>query len=90
VNRLYQWLSNRATFFRSDVSARGTTRTVRTETTVRQQGVTLLVGSAGILGLDTCPLCGNQLAPAEAERAKHRLLEAAIAQETGPVESQPP
>ncbi len=46
TNRLYQWLSQRASFFRPDASGYGTSRTVRTEVTVQREGITLLVGDA--------------------------------------------
>jgi hypothetical protein len=69
MNRLYQWLSGRASFFRSDTSGRGASRTVRTEVTVERQGVTLLLGGAAAVSFDVCPLCGNKLAPAQTEKA---------------------
>ena len=69
---LYQWLSERASFFRSDTSAHTAHRTVRTEVTVERQGTTLMVGS-GATGLDTCPLCGSKLAPEQGEQARLRL-----------------
>jgi hypothetical protein len=72
THRLYQWLSQRASFFRSDTAGRGTSRTVRTEVTVERQGMTLLVGDA-VAACDTCPLCGNKLAPEQAEQARRRL-----------------
>jgi hypothetical protein len=72
TNRLYQWLGERARFFRSDTSGRGTSRTVRTEVTVQREAVTVLVGEAAA-GFDTCPFCGSKLAPAQAEQAKPRL-----------------
>jgi hypothetical protein len=72
THRLYQWLSRRASFFRSDAAGRGTSRTVRTEVTVERQGMTLLVGDAAA-GFDTCPLCGSKLAPEQAEQARLRL-----------------
>jgi hypothetical protein len=74
---LYQWLSERASFFRFDGSGHSTSRTVRTEVTV-QQGMTLLVG--GATDLDACPLCGNKLCPAEAEQVNGRLLKGSISQ----------
>jgi hypothetical protein len=40
----------RVTFFRSDASGRGTSRTVRTEVTVRQEGITWLMGDAAAAG----------------------------------------
>jgi len=72
TKRLYQWLSQRASFFRFDTSGRGTTRTVRTEVTVQREGMTLLVDDA-TAGFDTCPFCGQKLAPAQAEQARLRL-----------------
>jgi hypothetical protein len=90
MQRLYQWLSERASFFRHDAAGHGTSSTVRTETTVRREGMTLLVGGAASVGLDICPLCGSKLAPTEAERANLRLLDGSISQETGPIDSQPP
>jgi hypothetical protein len=89
VLRLYQWLSERASFFRYVAVGHPNRSTVRTETTVRREGVTLLVGNVAA-SLDICPLCGNKLAPAQADQARLRLLEGAISQEPGPVDSQPP
>jgi hypothetical protein len=60
MNRIYQWLSSRASFFRPDASSRGTSRTVRTEVTVERQGIALLPGG-GADGLDACPLCRSKL-----------------------------
>ena len=70
MNRIYQWLSERASFFGHDVVGHGTSRTVRTEVTVeRQDTILLATGSA----LDTCPLCGQKVAPAMAEQVGLRL-----------------
>jgi hypothetical protein len=77
TKRLYQWLSQRASFFRSDTSGGGTTRTVRTEVTVQREGMTLLVGDA-TAGFDTCPLCGSKLAPTQVEQARLRLPKGSI------------
>jgi hypothetical protein len=89
MQRLYQWLSARTSFFRYHVAGQGTSSTVRTETTVRREGITLLIGNAAA-GLGTCPLCGNRLAPTQAEQARLRLPEGSISQKTGSVDSQPP
>ncbi len=67
MDRIYQWLSERARFFRSATSVRDTYRTVRTEVTVERQGVTVVVGDATAI-FDVCPLCGTNLAPAQAEQ----------------------
>jgi hypothetical protein len=70
---LYQWLSRRASSFRSDKPGDNTNCTVRTEVTVEQQGTILLVGGGTAVGFDTCPLCGTKLAPEQAEQARLRL-----------------
>jgi hypothetical protein len=83
VNRLYQWLSGRASFFRIGTSSRGTGRTIRTEVTVERQGMTLvLIGAAA--GFDTCPLCGNKLAPNQPDQPSDLLLKGLISQGHGP------
>jgi hypothetical protein len=90
TKRLYQWLSGRASFFRSGTSDHSTSRTVRTEVTVeRRQGMTVLVGGAAA-SIDICPLCGSKLAPAQAEQVSGRLLKGSISQQTGPVDRSPP
>jgi hypothetical protein len=71
MKRLYQWFSERASFFRSSKFSQGTTHTVRTEVTVQREGLTVLLG--GATGFDICPLCGHKLAPAQAEQARLRL-----------------
>ncbi len=83
MKRLYQWFQERASFFRSGISSPGTTRTVRTEVTIQREGLTLLLGGAAA-GFDHCPLCGQKLAPAQAEQARLRLQEGSISQEDPP------
>jgi hypothetical protein len=90
MNRLYQWLSGRASFFRCDTSDRDTSRTIRTAVTVERQDMTLLVVGTADAGFDICPLCGNKLAPAPAEQPCGRLLKGAISQGHGLVEVPPP
>jgi len=77
TKRLYQWLSQRASFFRSDTSGRGSTRTVRTEVTVQREGMTLLVGDV-TAGSDACPFCGSKLTPEQVEQARLRLPKGSI------------
>jgi hypothetical protein len=72
MNRIYQWLSGRASSIRSEASGHRVSRTVRTEVTVERQGMTLLVGG-GTASFDSCPLCGQNLAPEQAEQATLRL-----------------
>jgi hypothetical protein len=88
MNRLYQWLSGRTRFFRSDTSSRGPIRPVRTEVTVERQGMTLVV--CGAAGFDTCPLCGNKLTSNQAEQPDNRLLKGSISQEPSPVDGPSP
>lgn len=90
MNRLYQWLSKQASFFRPDASGRGTSRTVRTEVTVERQGMTLLVGGAAAAGFDFCPLCGQKLDPAQAEQARLCLPKGSISQEDLPKDGTAP
>ena len=92
MNRLYQWLSGQARFFRTDTSSRGSSRTVRTEVTVERQGMTLLMGGAAAAGFDTCPLCGNKLTPAQAqgEPPRNHLLRGSTSQERLPVDGPSP
>jgi hypothetical protein len=90
MQRLYQWLGERASFFRNNAVGHGASSTVRTEVTVRREGMTLLVSSAATLGLDICPFCGSKLAPEQSEQARLRLSQGLISQETGPVDSRPP
>ena len=89
MKRLYQWFSGRASFFRSGTPSHGATRTVRTEVTVQREGMTLLVGGVAA-GFENCPLCGQKLAPAEAEQAKLRLLEGSTSREDLPVDGTSP
>jgi hypothetical protein len=77
---LYQWLSGRASFFRSDTTNRAVSRTVRTEVTVQREGMALLVGDATAAGFHVCPLCGAELAPKQAEQVSSRLLKGSTSQ----------
>lgn len=88
MRRVYQWLIEQASFFRCDAVGQNTTSVVRTETTIRREGITLLVGEAA--SLDTCPLCGGKLAPTQADQTRPRLSKGSISQETGSADSQPP
>jgi len=89
MNGLYQWLFGRASFFRSDRSDQGMSRTVRTEVTVQQERMTLMVDGAAA-GFDICPLCGTKLAPAPTGQGTARLQKGSLSQETIPVDHSPP
>src|SRR5580658_1024454 len=82
TTRLYQWLSRRASFFRSEKFGSGATRTVRTEVTVERQALTVLVRDLAV-DFDTCPLCGNKLTSVHAEHARSALPQGSNLQ--GPV-----
>jgi hypothetical protein len=89
MNRLYQWVSQRASFFRSEPFGRGTSRTVRTEVTVERQGMTLLVGGAAA-SFDVCPLCGQKRAPTQVDSASLRLRQGSISPDDLPVDGTSP
>jgi hypothetical protein len=88
VHRLYQWLSQRASFFRSDWSG-GVSRTIRTEVTVERKEMSLLMGGAQA-GPDHCPLCGQKLGPVQVEEGRLRLTSDSMVQESLPVDLDPP
>jgi hypothetical protein len=87
VNRLYQWLYKRASFLRTGSSGHSMGRVVRTEVTVERQGIILLDGGPAA-NFDECPLCGQKLAPTQAEQARLRLLKGSISPED-PEKSEP-
>jgi len=78
-----------ASSFRADPSVGGVSRTVRTEVTVERKGMTLLLGGAAA-SFDNCPLCGQKLAPAQAEQARLRLQEGSISEEDLPADGTSP
>ncbi|MGC9990335.1 MAG: hypothetical protein ABSC07_17275 [Terriglobales bacterium] len=73
MQQLYQWFRGRASLFRSGKSSPGTSQIVRTEVTVKRQSTTLLM--SGATTFEVCPLCGQNLVPAQAEQARLRLHE---------------
>jgi len=86
MKRLYQWFSERASFFRAETSGTSNGRTVCTEVTVRQEGTTVLVSGGSF---HTCPLCGSDLAPPQAAQVIERLLKGPVSLESG-VDRAPP
>ncbi|MGA8431180.1 MAG: hypothetical protein WB729_15260 [Candidatus Sulfotelmatobacter sp.] len=72
TKRLYQWLTQRASFFHFAEYARGTSRTVRTEVTFERESITLSVNGPA---LDPCPMCGRALPPPQGEQTGLRLEE---------------
>jgi hypothetical protein len=86
VKRLYQWFSERASFFHSEAPSTGTTRTVRTEVTVQREAMTFLVSEAAA-GFDICPLCGQKVAPAQVGQPSFHLQKASTSPGTGPFEA---
>jgi len=82
THRLYQWLSQRASFFRTDRSDQGTSRTVRTEVRVEREAVTLVVGDAAA-GFDTCPLCGSELSATQQKQPRRDLSNGRFSAEQG-------
>lgn len=84
---LYQWISARASFFRSDTVGQGaaTTRTVCTEVTVERESTTVVASAAAVFAL--CPLCGQKLAPAQAASERLRLNQGSTAEKRETVDS---
>jgi hypothetical protein len=72
TKRLYQWLTQRASFFHFAASGRGTSRTVRTEVTIERESVTLSVNGSA---LNLCPMCGQTLLSPQEAQAGLRLQE---------------
>jgi hypothetical protein len=66
TKRLYQWMTQRASFFRFAAPGRGTSRTVRTEVTFERESISLSVNGPS---LDLCPFCGQTLRPPQAAQA---------------------
>jgi hypothetical protein len=60
---------------RTEARTQGVRRTVRTIETVECQQKTILIGSLQGGAIDSCPLCGHRLGPAEEEPIRPRLLE---------------
>jgi hypothetical protein len=89
MNQLYQWLRRRTSLFRSKKADPGATQTVCTEVTVHRERTTVLVAGVGKV-FDICPLCGQSMAPAQAERARLHLVEGSTAQEDLPADGTSP
>jgi len=89
VHRLYQWLSRRASFLFPDSYSASVHRTFRTEVTLEQKALTLLLGSAPA-DMDHCPLCGQKLAPEHSRQACHRLQADSTHYAPFPVDRDPP
>jgi hypothetical protein len=73
MHRLFQSLRERVGFSRAETSGRGASHIVRTEVTVERKETTVLVGGVASGAFDTCPLCGQELAPAPAAQGRARL-----------------
>jgi hypothetical protein len=85
VYRLYQWLSRRARFSRSDSAIGGLSRTVRTEVTFEHHRTTMVAGGSPA-DLDHCPLCGQRLAAAQEEHPRFCLQKDSTSQAHSPVD----
>ena len=67
MQKLYQWLSRRARYFREEGGKGAPNRTVRTEVVVERSRATLLLGDLTTAGAQTCPVCGQSLAPVQSK-----------------------
>ncbi len=63
MNRLYQWLQERATSFRTVKQGTQPRRLMRTQVTVEEQQRTVLLSMPSVAGVCLCPLCGHPVAP---------------------------
>jgi hypothetical protein len=68
MQRLYEWLCERASVVRAYTRRRGARRIVRTETIFEHRSTALLLGAVAVSGLDACPLCGSSLASAASDQ----------------------
>ena len=75
MHRLYQWLQERATFFRTRPRASEPRRLMRTQVTVEEQQRTVLVNLYTLGGVCLCPLCGHPVTPLPGESAEAVTLE---------------
>jgi hypothetical protein len=73
VKELYQRLSRWAMSFISASPAPVQGRIVHTEVTVERQGVTVLLSGVAGADFDSCPLCGQRLAPKQAAQIRGSL-----------------
>jgi hypothetical protein len=89
VNRLYQWLSKRASFSRRYPSGVSISRTIRTEVTVEQEGIALQVSGASV-DFEHCPLCGQKLVAAQGEHRSLCLPKDSTSQAQFPIDDAPP
>jgi hypothetical protein len=69
VHRLYQWLQERATFFRTRPRVSEPRRTIRTQVTVEEHQRTVLLNLSPVDGMCLCPLCGHPVAPLPGDTA---------------------
>lgn len=80
VKELYQRLFRRAMSFLSGMSTSAGGRIIHTEVTVERQGVTVLLTGVGPADFDTCPLCGQRLAPTQAAQIRGSLQNGSASQ----------
>jgi hypothetical protein len=83
AQKLYQRLLNWARFGSSS-SVPCVTRVVHTDVTVERQGMTLLLSGVAAADLDTCPLCGQRLAPAQTAQVQACLQQGSAARQRLP------
>jgi hypothetical protein len=86
VQKLYQWLWQRARYFGEEDGNLSSNRTVRTEVTVERSRATLLLGDLTTAGAQSCPVCGQSLAT---EQSKGLPPKTAIVERISP-ENQAP
>lgn len=76
MNRLYQWLQERATSFRTVTRTSEPRRRMRTQVTVEEQQRTVLLSLPSVAGLCLCPLCGHPVQDASVVTLEHPQVHA--------------
>ncbi|HTW58876.1 MAG TPA: hypothetical protein VMD99_12170 [Terriglobales bacterium] len=81
MRKFYQWLFERKRFFGAQSANRDSSRIIHTQVTVERRGVAVLMDGVGACAFQTCPLCGQELQPDQAEKARLRLRQTASSQQ---------
>jgi len=74
INRLAQWVRQRAGFLREETSLRGSSQTIRTVETIESEERTVLIAGHHVVDIDVCPLCGSRLNPQTSQNSTHPQL----------------
>jgi hypothetical protein len=79
--RLFNWARFRSATLGSSSAGPSVTRVVHTDVVVERQGMTVLLSGAAAADFDTCPLCGQSLAPAQTAQIQASLQKGAASRQ---------